>query len=456
MDNCHHTLSALDCAHLLHPITEFRTHEKKGPRVFTAGKGIRLQTADGRSIIDGFSGLFNINVGHGRTEIADAVAAQMRKLAYYPAFYGFSSEPAIRLAQRLAHLLPAESEIDHFLFTTGGSDANETVFATARLYHALKGQTQRRKILSRRWAYHGITRAAGSATSLPVYHHLSPPDPLHIHVAAPYCFRCEFDLKLPDCGYRCVDALDEAVEKEGADTIAAFIAEPVSGTGGIIPPPPEYFARVADVCRAHGILLIFDEVITGFGRTGKWFGMEHWNIYPDLVAFAKGITSGYLPLGAMGVSRHVYETIRDMSPQKMPYMIGLTYNNHPAACAAAMANIEIIEKDGLVPNAAETGAYLLQCLHQAFDGHPLVADIRGLGLLASVECAQPDTKDPVGGRPMAFSNTVAAGCWEQGLIIRSLWENISLAPPLCTTRADVDEMIDILARAVDSATVRFQ
>jgi putrescine---pyruvate transaminase len=448
-------LSKHDNAHLLHPITEFRTQEKRGPRIFTGGKGIRLDTIDGRSVIDGFSGLFNINVGHGRTEIADAVAEQMRKLAYYPSFYGFSSEPAIRLAERLSKLMPAPSEIDHFLFTTGGSDANETAFGTARLYHALRGEKSRQKILSRRWSYHGITRGAGSATTIPLYHMFSEPDPLHIHVAAPYCLRCEFGLKLHDCGLRCVDSVAETIQKEGADTIAAFIAEPVFGTGGIIPPPPEYFRRLADLCRSHGILFILDEVITGFGRTGKWFGMEHWNVYPDLVSLAKGITSGYLPLGAMGVSRRVYETIRDQSPQKYPFMIGLTYNNHPASCAAALANIEILENEGLVDQSRQAGAYMLERLQEVFKDHPFVAEIRGLGMLASVEFANPGSLDPVGGRPMAFTGAVVGRCWEEGLIIRALWENVSLAPPLCTTPAQVDEMIDIVRKAVESVTRKY-
>lgn len=452
MSNTSQSLADLDRAHLLHPITEFRVHETAGPRIFTGGKGIRLETEDGRTVIDGFSGLFNINVGHGRTEIADAVAEQMKQLSYFPSFYGFSSEPPIRLAERLAKLMPTNSEIDHFIFTTGGSDANETAFRTARLYHAVRGEEKRTKILSRRWAFHGITRAAGSATSIPLYHIFSQKDPTHIHTASPYCFRCEFDKTVADCDYPCVDAVEKTIQEEGAETIAAFIVEPVAGTGGIIPPPPEYFQRLATVCKRHGILLIFDEVITGFGRTGKWFGMEHWGVFPDLVAFAKGVTSGYLPLGGVGFNRDVYETIRDKSPEKLPYMMGLTYNNHPTTCAAALANIDIIEQDGLVENARDTGAYLLESLKSAFADHPFVADIRGLGMLASIECAEPGSKDPVGGRPMSFSGLVANACWEYGLISRSLWENVSLAPPLCTTKADVDEIVDIMKKAMNDAT----
>jgi 4-aminobutyrate--pyruvate transaminase len=449
-------LQDLDRAHLIHPITEFRVHEEKGPRIVVGGKGIRLELADGRQVIDGFSGLFNINVGHGRTEIAEAVTEQMHRIAYYPSFWDFSTEPAIRLAERLTALFPDDRELDHFLFTSGGSDANETNFRIARLYQAVNGHSDRKKILSRRFAYHGITRAAGSATTIPAYHVFAEPDPLHVATSTPYCFRCEFGKTYPGCGLPCVEDVEAVIEREGPETIAALVAEPVLGTGGIIPPPPEYFERLEEICRAHDILLILDEVITGFGRTGKWFGMEHWNVHPDLVSFAKGVTSGYLPLGGVAVTRKVYEAIRDHSPRGLPFMGGLTYNNHPAACAAALANLDIVEREGLVENSREVGAYLLESLRAEFEDHPLVAEVRGIGLLAALECTEPGTKDPVGGRPMSFTAAVASRCWERGLITRALWENVGLAPPLCTTRSEVDEIVGILAEAFREATERFE
>jgi 4-aminobutyrate--pyruvate transaminase len=448
-------LADLDRAHLLHPITEFRVHEAKGPRVVVGGKGIRLELADGRSVIDGFSGLFNINVGHGRTEIADAVADQMRRLAYYPAFWDFSSEPAIRLAERLARLFPASGAYDHFLFTTGGSDANETNFRIARTYHAVRGEAKRTKILSRRWAYHGITRGAGSATTLPAYHVFAQPEPLHVAASTPYCLRCEFGRTHPGCGLACAEDVAAVIAREGAETIAAVIAEPVLGTGGIVPPPADYFDRLGSICREHGILLIFDEVITGFGRTGRWFGMEHWDTRPDLVSFAKGITSGYLPLGGVALRRPVYETIRDRSPRGLPFMMGLTYNNHPASCAAALANLDIVEREGLVENAREVGAYLLASLRDAVAGIPLVADGRGLGMLAAIECTRPGTLEPVGGKPMAFPAAVSKLCYERGLIVRALWENVALAPPLCTTRSEADEIVSIVAASMRAAAAAF-
>jgi adenosylmethionine-8-amino-7-oxononanoate aminotransferase len=406
-------------------------------------------------VIDGFSGLFNINVGHGRTEIADAVADQMRRMPYYPSFWDFSNVPAIRLAERLAGLFPADRELDHFLFTTGGSDANETNFWIARQYQAVRGQPERQKILSRRHAYHGMTRAAGSATTIFAYHIFNPGDPLHIETAAPYCFRCEFDKYHPDCGLMCAHDVESVIQREGPETIAAIIAEPVQGTGGILRPPDDYFARLEEICGAHDILLILDEVITGFGRTGRWFGMEHWNVHPDLVSMAKGITSGYLPLGGVAVSRRVYETLRDQAPQGLPFMMGLTYNNHPGPCAAALANLDIIEREGLVENSRQVGAYLLESLQKAVSDHPFVAEIRGIGCLAAIECVRPGTKDPVGGRMMAFPAAVSSLCWERGLIIRALWENVAMAPPLCITRSEVDEVVDIVSWAMREAVKQF-
>ncbi len=448
-------LADLDRAHLIHPITEFRTHEKKGPRIVTGGKGIRMQTADGESLIDGLSGLWNINVGHGRTEIAEAVAEQMRRMPYYPAFWENATEPAIRLAERLARLVPqdrGERQLEHFIFTTGGSDANETNFRIARLYHAVQGNPGRRKILSRSSAYHGITRAAGSATRLPAYHIFEEPDPLHVQTAAPYCFRCEAGKSYPSCALACADDVEAVIEREGPDTVAALIAEPVLGTGGVIPPPPDYWPKVQEICRKHDVLLILDEVITGFGRTGRWFGMEHWDVAPDMVTFAKGLTSGYLPLGAAGVSRRVYETIRDRSPQGLPFMCGLTYNNHAACCAAAHANLDIVEGEGLVENSRVVGAYLLERLREEFGEHELAGEIRGIGMLCGVEWAKPGTTEAVGAHPMAFPARIARACLKRGMIVRALWECTAVSPPLCTTREEADEIVDILVASVAEAS----
>ncbi len=445
-------LEDIDRAHLIHPITEFRTHEEKGPRIVAGGEGIRIHTSDGRKLIDGCSGLFNMNVGHGRSEIGEAVAAQMREVAYYPGFWEYATEPPIRLAERLSELLPTQVGIEHFLFTTGGSDANETNFRIARTYHAMRGEPGRRKILSRAQSYHGITRAAGSATRLPAYHIFAEPEPLHVQVAAPYCFRCELGETYPGCGVGCADAIEQAIEREGAETIAAIIAEPVFGTGGVIPPPDGYFQKLREICDRHGILLILDEVITGFGRTGRWFGMQTYDIRPDLLSLAKGITSGYLPLGAVGMSNDVYEVFRDQSPKGLPFMVGLTYNNHAASCAAAHANLDIIEREGLVDNSAKVGAYLHERLEKTFASHPLAGEVRGVGMMHAIEWARPGTKDPAGNTPMAFPAAVSRHAQERGLIVRALWECTTIAPPLCVTPEEVDEIVGILEESVRAAT----
>jgi adenosylmethionine-8-amino-7-oxononanoate aminotransferase len=445
---------ALDRSHVLHPISEFRRHEQRGSRIFVGGHGVELELADGRRLLDGFSGLFNVNVGHGRREIADAVAEQMRRLAYYPSFWDFGNEPAARLAERLVGLLPADRGLRHVLFGTSGSEANETNFRIARLYHALRGQPEKTRIVSRRWSYHGATRAAGGATGIEFYHALDDRDPGHLHVAPPYCYRCEFGRTHPGCGLPCAADLDATLRREGADRIAAFVLEPVMGTGGILVPPPDYFAEVAEICRRHDVLLILDEVITGFGRTGRWFGMEHWDVHPDLVSLAKGISSGYLPLSAAVISDRVYETLRDRMPVGLPFMFGLTYNNHPACCAAGLANLEIVEREELVENARQTGAYLLERLRKSFGDSPIAGEIRGLGMLAAVEIVRDrETRQP-------FPNPgdaawIARAAFEQGLIARALFQCVALAPPLCARPGDVDRMLERLEAVWPEAERRF-
>jgi L-2,4-diaminobutyrate transaminase len=447
-------IQALDRAHLIHPINEFQKHEKQGSRLFTSGKGVELTLADGRSVIDGFSGLFNISVGHGRTEIAEAVAAQMRELAYYPSFWDFGNEPAARLAERVVRLLPADRGLRHMLFHTSGSEANEANFRFARLYHAVRGNPSKTRILSRRWAYHGATRGAGSATGIPAYHALADLDPGHLHMAPPYCYRCEFERSLPDCGLPCAADLEQTLSREGPETIAALVVEPVMGTGGILVPPPDYFAEIQEICRRNDVLLILDEVITGFGRTGRWFGMQHWDVHPDLVSLAKGISSGYLPLSASVLSDRVYETLRDQMPEGLPFMFGLTYNNHPACCAAGLANLEILEREGLVENARKVGAYLLERLDKSFGKSPLAGEIRGIGMLAAIEMVRDrDTKQPFPN--ITDPHWIAQEAFERGLIVRALFQCVAFAPPLCATTEDIDRMVGILEEIWPEAEARF-
>jgi len=433
----------LDRQHVLHPITELRKQEANGSNIFVGGKGIELTTADGRTLIDGFSGLFNINVGHGRKEIADAVAAQMSKLAYYPSFWDFGNEPATLLAEKIVGLLPPDRNLKHVLFHSGGSEANEANFKFARLYHAVRGNPSKSKIVSRRWSFHGATRGAGTATGIVAYHLFVEQDASHAYFAMPYCYRCEFGKTHPDCGLACAHDLETVIEREGADTVAAVILEPVMGTGGMLVPPADYYGPIQEICKRHDVLLILDEVVTGFGRTGKWFGMEHWDIKPDLVSFAKGISSGYLPLSASAVSDHVYETIRDEMPEGVPMMFGLTYNNHPTCCAAGLANLAIVEREGLVENAAVVGDYLLKSLREAFSDSPIVGDIRGCGMLAAVEIVRDlKTKEPFPN--FEDPHHIVEAAFKRGLIARALFQCVALAPPLISTKSDIDRMVGTL------------
>jgi adenosylmethionine-8-amino-7-oxononanoate aminotransferase len=268
-------------------------------------------------------------------------------------------------------------------------------------------------------------------------------DPAHAHTAPPYCYRCEFGKTHPGCGLPCAGDLERTLEREGPENVAAFIVEPVMGTGGIVIPPPDYFAEIADICRRHDVLMILDEVITGFGRTGRWFGMEHWDIHPDLVSLAKGISSGYLPLSAAVVSDRVYETIRDGMPKGLPFMFGLTYNNHPACCAAGLANLEIVEREGLVENARRVGSYLLEQLRDRFGDSPIVGEIRGIGMLTAMEIVRDrETREPFPN--LADPAAIAHAAFDKGLICRALFQCVALSPPLCASEGDVDRMLGIL------------
>ena len=424
------SVTDLDRDYLVHPLSELRRDQDR--HLVVSGEGIRIHLADGRTLIDGLSGLWNMLIGHGRSEIAEAVTAQMHSLAYYPAFWGYTSEPAALLAKRLADLVPAESGIRRFLFTLGGSDANEMNFRIARQYHAIKGNPDRQKILSRRLGYHGITRAAASATRIDLYHWFDKPDPLHVEVDT-------HDL----------DDLEATIDREGAATIAAFVAEPVIATGGVIPPRPGYFERVRELCDRHDILLIFDEVVTAFGRTGDWFAMDWVGAHPDLLTLSKGITSGYLPLGAAGVGPKAYDVLRNKVPEGVPFMAGQTLNNHQTCCAAALANIDIIDSEGLVENSRSVGAYLLDRLREAFGGHPEIADVRGVGLMAGVGWRRGDLSTM---QLVEKTERVSRRAFDGGLIVRSNGDTTMLAPPLCTTRADVDEIVSTLQAAVARET----
>ena len=435
-----------DKRHLIHPLHHPKEHTDA--RIFTRGEGAILHTSDGKQYIDGLSALWNVNVGHGRKELATAAAAQMEKLAYASAYAGFSNEPAIRLAERLIGL--SYSNMAGVYFTTGGAESNESAFKFARYYWKRMGKPDKVKIISRRYGYHGVTMAAMSATSLPGYQKMfGPLVPEFFQVAPPYPYRWPGN---GDAGIGAADAVEEAINAHGADTIAAIIAEPVMGAGGVIVPPPTYFPRLREICDRHGVLLIADEVITGFGRTGKWFALSHWGVEPDLMSFAKGVTSGYLPLGGVMVSKRIHQAIED-APMDERFMHAATYSGHPACCAVGLANIDIIEREGLVERAQVQGDRFRAGL-MTLASLPAVGEVRGIGMLAAIELVEDKgSKKPA----LGLGGKVVAEAGRRGLILRqrggadgppASGDSLCLAPPLMTPEATLDRIVQIVGESI--------
>ena len=439
-----------DRRHLIHPLHHPKDHANA--KLFTRGEGAILHTSDGKQYIDGLSCLWNVNIGHGRKELAAAASAQMEKLAYASAYAGFSNEPAIRLAERIVGL--AYSNMAAAYFTTGGAESNESAFKFARYYWKRMGKPDKVKIVSRRYGYHGVTMAAMSATSLPGYQKMfGPLVPEFFQVAPPYPYRWPGN---GDAGIGAADDFEAAIAQHGADTIAAIICEPVMGAGGVIVPPPSYFPRLRQICDRHGILLIADEVITGFGRTGKWFALGHWGVEPDLMSFAKGVTSGYLPLGGVMISKKIHEAIED-APMDEKFMHAATYSGHPVCCAVGLANIDIIERDGLVERAQIEGDRFRKGLETLLS-LPAVGEVRGIGMLAAIELVEDKgSKKPA----LGLGGKVVAEAGKRGLIMRqrggadgppASGDSLCLAPPLMTPAATLDRIVQIVGESIEAAS----
>lgn len=421
-------LKELDKAYLLHPGVSLSKHRRAGPIIIVSGHGSCIRDVDGNEYIDGYAAMGTQLVGHGRTEISDAIYAQSKELCFSTSYYHYSNVPAIRLAAKLASLAPGD--LDHVFFTSGGSEANETAFKIARCYFAASGRPDKHKIISRQRSYHGLTLATLSASGLPQ-------------------FRKYFGPLVP--GFRQVDthsaeALEQAILEEGPDTVAAFIAEPMLGVGGHVPPLDDYFPRVRAICDKYNLLFICDEVVCGFGRTGRWFGIQHWNVAPDIMTIAKGVTSGYLPLGGAIISRRIVDTI-DMELGEQTLSHGFTYSGHATCCAAANANLAIIERENLLRRAAETGTYLLGKL-QELARYPIVGEVRGLGMAAAVELwRDPHNKTPFD-PPGAAGRIVYETALRAGVIVRPSGDTITIRPPLVLTRNQVDTLVHAVAAGI--------
>jgi len=433
----------IDRAHLMHPLHHPSSYATA--RVWVSGRGAIIKDAAGREYIDGLSGLWNVNIGHGRAELGEVAKQQMSTLAFHSAYAGGSNEPAIKLADRLSGLV--YPSINTFFFTSGGAEASETSFKTARFYWKALGKPDKIKVISRRRAYHGLTLAAMSATGLQAFWPMfEPRTPGFLHIDAPDPYRFVNNDSSISVGVAAANQLEEAILREGADTVAAFIAEPVQGAGGVIVPPADYFPRVREICSKHGVLLIADEVITGFGRTGRWFGLEHYGIEPDIMQFAKGITSGYVPLGGIGVSDEVRGVIDGVPPGKR-WMHAYTYSGHPTCCAVALANIDVLERERLVERAAAAGDRLLRGLRtlEPVDG---IGNVRGLGLMAAVEVVRDKTTKQQFPPEAGLTQKLTDALLDRGLYTRVVMDCICLAPPLVTTDADIDRIVNIVAETI--------
>jgi L-2,4-diaminobutyrate transaminase len=444
-------LAAWDRDHLLHPTTHIANQAKGAPagRIYVGGEGSTVVDRDGNRLLDGFAALYCVNVGYGRPEVARAIAEQAERLAFFHSFGGNGNEPSIRLARMVMERAPAH--MSRVFFGLSGSDANETNVKLAWHTHILRGEPRRRKVIARWRGYHGSGIVSGSMTGLAAYHaRMGLPLPGFLHAAVPHY------LRRPDDGMSegefldfLIADLEALIEREDPDTIAAFVGEPILGTGGIIPPPPGYWPRVEEVLARHGILLIADEVVTGFGRTGEMFGSTLHGMNPDFMTIAKGLTSAYAPLSGSIVSRRVMDVLLQGSEEHGLLAHGFTYSCHPVSAAAGVATLGLVDSLGLPANAREVGAHLLAGLSEAVGRHPNVAEVRGAGLLAAVELMD----DPGARRwfpPLSVAPKVVAAMLRRGVIARALPEGdiVGFAPPLCLTRGEADRLVSALAESL--------
>ncbi|MDB4894277.1 MAG: aminotransferase class-III, partial [Firmicutes bacterium] len=376
------TILKHDLDHVWHPMAQHQALEQKPPLLITGAEGACITDAEGHEIIDGMAGLWCVNVGYGRKEIAEAVYQQMLKLAYYP--HTQANVPAAEFAEYLSTLV--NEDLRHIYFVNSGSEANEAAFKLARQYHKQTGNPGKYKIIGRYYSYHGTTMATLGAGAIPDRKaKYEPISEGFIHVQPPYCYRCPFGQEPGTCGMTCAKQIEYVIEAEGAETVAAIVMEPIQSSLGIIVPPDEYMPMVEAICRKHNVLLIVDEVINGFGRTGKWFAHQHWGIKPDIMAVAKGISSGYLPLAATFVSDRIFQAFKGEVGEMRHAVQVNTFGGHPAACAAGMANVKIMERENLPEKSAAVGAYMLAKLRDLQERTPYIGDLRAKGLFIGIE-----------------------------------------------------------------------
>lgn len=438
----------IDKAHVWHPLFQHQRLDETDLLVFKSAHGTTLVDSDGNEYLDAYSALWNVNVGYGRQEIADAVYAQIQELCYYP--HSQINVPATELAEQLAECLPGD--LNHVFFCNSGSEANETAIKIARQYgrQTYLGEN-RYKIISRYRGYHGFTYGAMSATGQPRRRKaFEPLVPGFHHAHPPYCYRCPLGLDEKSCNDACVNDIERIIQSEGPETVIAVIAEPIIGGGGVIVPSDDYFPKLRKICDDYGLLLILDEVITGFGRTGKMFACEHWDVQPDIITLAKGLTSGYIPLGACVTSTSVFNTFLGDSDENREFSQVCTYGGHPVACAAGVANLKILQSERLWENAEKVGSYLLEKL-KTLESLPIVGNVRGKGLMLAVELVQTDGTH----LETAKTNHIVGQLRENGVIVGKIGhavdepENIIyIAPPLILTELEADKIFNTLRQVL--------
>jgi len=431
-----------DLAHLIHP--QYYAPDHQAPVIFDHGEGVWLTDVKGKRYIDALSSLWNVAVGHGRGELADAAAAQIRKVAFTNNYTGFSNVPAIQLAAKVVSL--AYENMAAVFFTNSGSESNEGAFKTARFYWNLQGRPTKVKLIARERAYHGGTLTTSAMTGLPAFwKYFGPLDPNIVHTKQPDNLECDCE---PNSDGECAHWLEAAILREGPDTVAAFIAEPVKGAGGVWTPAPGYFERIREICDRYEVLFIADEVITGFGRTGHWFALQRWNVQPDILSIAKAITSGYIPMGAFIVSKPIADALQDLPPDAR-FMHAYTNSAHPTASAVGLRNLQIMEDEHLVQNAAAMGERMGDAFQQALGRHGHVTNLRHLGLMAGMTFVKDArtgeayaATDGIGGRVAKHMRE------EGGVITRFVGDNLVFAPPLIVSASEVDQIVEATARAV--------
>ncbi|HUM08977.1 MAG TPA: aspartate aminotransferase family protein [Acidocella sp.] len=438
------TLRDLDAAHHFHPFTDHKDLHARGVRVITSAEGVFLYDAEGNKILDGMAGLWCVAAGYGRQELVDAAATQMAKLPYYNTFFKTTNEPAVRLAHRLAQIAP--EGLNHAFFACSGSEAVDSALRTARVYWQTLGKPEKKIIIGREYGYHGSTTLGASAGGMEDMHRQAGDMPNFVHVLPPYWYGKGGQMSPEEFGIYAARQVEAKIHELGAENVAAFIGEPIQGAGGVIIPPETYWPEINRICKENDILLIADEVICGFGRTGKMFGSDYFGIKPDMMTMAKGITSGYLPLSAVMLHDRVAEVMINEAGE---YYHGFTYSGHPVSCALALKNIEILQSEGLVESATPKGELLRAKLAEALGDSPIVGEIRGVGLIGAIELTADKRLRKFFAKKGRVGTICRDFCFENGLVMRAVGDTMVFSPPLTITEDEIDLMVRLAKKSIE-------